>query len=676
MKKLILISFLLMLGAGSAHGQVAGQSCAASGLNATNPATGLSFICTQVAGVLQWVQQPAGGGGGLTQVSVSPTTCALGMLDQLTTSPFAPLWCPQTNVVTSLRGTGGTVYATDFGVFGNAKWVCDATFTLNSPTVTTPVTDRPFLPTDSFAVVWGSTAVCGGNAQQAITNLTGATPITATYNSAHQITLSGNASANCTPTASQGGCALVWGPDDTTALQAAWDAAANSCTALVLPAGGIIVNALITNTTSLCPVTDAGDDKLSAVGVVGQGPFSTMLLFTSNVSFTTGMFAWGATPFYQRTYMHDFGVASFTSATAAQAGQIGFRTSFNSDFFNIWFMDFFPSAANNFIALLCNGVTNAVTNCHDLLMINAGYTAVDISADDENLFGNWIQGSTQLVTISGAARVKTWANRFALTGTHGAVGVTSGVSEWDSSEDLFDCTGTTLPCISVGGSAGTSVKFHNVRVSNRQTTGTGISISAGNTVIVDGEASTIASTTGTANAITNAGTLSLRNATISSTGGTGLSNSGTVTVKDSNTFNNAITNTGTIQGQPGQGVLQGACTGVVTSATTVGLYGLGQQSATTCTSTTVASGQVMSKAGSVYALYCTATAGNQATDACTVVKNGAAQTMTCSLNAAASCTDGAVAHVVTFVQGDILGIEVIGGTGTTLANVKGTLVTN
>src|SRR5882724_3453109 len=90
-----------------------------------------------------------------------------------------------------------------FGAKANAKWLCDATFTNGSPIVTTPATDRPFLATDSFAVVWGSTAVCGGNAQQTITNLTGASAVTATFNSAHQITLSVNSSANCTPIGGQ-----------------------------------------------------------------------------------------------------------------------------------------------------------------------------------------------------------------------------------------------------------------------------------------------------------------------------------------------------------------------------------------------------------------------------------------------------------------------------------------
>jgi hypothetical protein len=128
-------------------------------------------------------------------------------------------------------------------------------------------------------------------------------------------------------------------------------------------------------------------------------------------------------------------------------------------------------------------------------------------------------------------------------------------------------------------------------------------------------------------------------------------------------------NTGSIGGSND---LRGTCTGVVTSATTVGLYGLGEMSASTCTVATVTLGQVMERTGKILGLTCTAgVAGNQATDACTIVKNGVAQPMTCSLNGATRCTDFAQTHWVSFVKGDIISIEVIAGTSTTLSGVTG-----
>jgi hypothetical protein len=411
--------------------------------------------------------------------------------------------------------------------------------------------------------------------------------------------------------------------------------------------------------------------------VQGQGWNATMAMFAPGFSFPQGMFSVANTVNIRIRY-HDFQIASFTSATATNVGQSGFALSFNSEFDHMSVFDFFPSNANNFIAIQDAGVLNAITRFHDNLVINSGFTTVQFSNADINFNDNWIQGGGAVCVLINSAttiRIKSRGNRITLCPTNGAVQAQAN-SDWDSDDDIFGAVGTSLPVVSLAGIA----KFHNVVMGGAQTTGPALNTVVGSTTIIDGESNIIGSASGTANGISNAGTLTLRNTAVSSTGGTGLANAATgiVNVKDGNAFANAVTNAsgGVFQGQSGNGVYSGACTGVVTSATTVGLYGLGQQAATTCTSTTVASGQVMSHSGSVYALYCTATAGNQATDACTVVKNGAAQTMTCSLNGVTNCMDGTTGHLVTFVAGDILGIEAIGGAATTLAAVKGTLVTN
>lgn len=466
--------------------------------------------------------------------------------------------CPVLSLSTAAKSpNGATILAWDpkYNLPPPGKWLCDATFTVNSPTVTTPATDIPFLATDSFAIVVGGNAQCGGNPQQVINTLTPPNA-TATFVGPHTITLSGNALASCTPTAGQGGCALFWGADATAAVQAAFNDTVTGCGSLELPAGGVIFNANVSSTTALCPVTDNGDDKVSAIAVHGQGPFSTMLLFTPNVTFPRAMFSWSSASVQSnaRAYLHDFGVASFTSAPAAINNQTGFSVNFNSEFYNVWFLDFFPSNTQNFTALVCNGVIGAVTNCHNNLMINAGFTSMSTNGQDVNIYTNWVQGATKLLgIIPGGApgSLVTRDNRFTLAGTNGAATVSSGAGPWLSYGDRFNATGTSLPVVSIAGNAGTNVVFHDVKITGAQTTGPSLSIAASNNVTFEGAANSVSASSGTANGITNAGTLTLKNTAFSSTGGTGLNNSGTVIFLTGNTIANGFTNTGTVIGGVG-----------------------------------------------------------------------------------------------------------------------------
>jgi hypothetical protein len=360
------------------------------------------------------------------------------------------------------------------------------------------------------------------------------------------------------------------------------------------------------------------------------------------------------------------------------ATQFGFNLTFYSTFYNNSLLNFWPSASNGFQAIHAAGVGNASVQIHDNILVNAGWTAISAS-NSVSIHHNAIQNETNCLSIGSGTNVSVYSedNTYILCGVQSAAWGASGATTIISRNDQFTtANATSLAAMRFLGTGANPI-FTNLLLSASGTTGAAFQCGVGNTCTVDGQNNSIFnSSSGAAPGILNAGTMILQNTTVGSTNGTGVSNSGTLFVKSGNTFNNGITNTGVITGIDGQGVYQGSCTGVVTSAATVGLYNLGQTAATTCTSTTVGSGRVMSQAGKIYALYCTATAGNQATDACKVVLNGVAQTMTCSLNAVASCTDGAVAHVITYAQGDIVGVEVIAGTATTLANVKGLIVTN
>jgi hypothetical protein len=116
--------------------------------------------------------------------------------------------------------------------------------------------------------------------------------------------------------------------------------------------------------------------------------------------------------------------------------------------------------------------------------------------------------------------------------------------------------------------------------------------------------------------------------------------------------------------------LQGACTGTATASSTLGLFPLGELTATTCTSTTVNIGQVMNRAGTLSNLQITAGTGgvNASSGVFTVLKNGSATTLTCTTGTATSCSD--VTHTAAFAAGDVISIQFTTQAAETLAGIK------
>lgn len=122
--------------------------------------------------------------------------------------------------------------------------------------------------------------------------------------------------------------------------------------------------------------------------------------------------------------------------------------------------------------------------------------------------------------------------------------------------------------------------------------------------------------------------------------------------------------------------LEGSCTGTATYSATLGLYGLGQYAALTCTSTTVSLGPVMKHTGTVRSMVIAAgTAGTDASTSgvFTLYKNGSSTTLTCTVGTGTSCSDST--HVQSFVAGDVLAIQFTTHTGSeALANITAYLV--
>jgi hypothetical protein len=124
----------------------------------------------------------------------------------------------------------------------------------------------------------------------------------------------------------------------------------------------------------------------------------------------------------------------------------------------------------------------------------------------------------------------------------------------------------------------------------------------------------------------------------------------------------------------GPATLQGSCSGTATSSSTLGLYGLGQQAALTCTSTTVSLGQTMTTSGTLEGIIVTAThAGvNASSGVVTVLKNGSATTITCTIGTGTSCAD--FAHATAYALGDVISVQFTTQTSEVLAGVVGSVV--
>jgi hypothetical protein len=462
---------------------------------------------------------------------------------------------------------GATIYAwaPTYGLKADGKYICDAGITSGSNVVTSPATDRPFTVADQGKIAWASNAQCMGEngVKVPIMLITQGKICTNVTPAAHQISMCQsdgvtalNASNSCTVVSSDN-CVFVWASDDSTAVQNAFNDAANNCGTLVLPGGGILLQSPPNNTTSLCPISVAGNDSPSTVVVMGQGPYSTMLLMSPSTTFGNSMFAMtGATI---RRIFHDFGIASFSPGPAASDTKTGFSIGFYGSIYNVWMLNYFPcdnaQCSNNFTPIVAQGVGNAQSYVHDNILLNSGNTSLQIS-NGVFVSHNSIQNVNRCVSDGGATAGFNFytENNFVLCGIQGAIKFTGSSGGSYSTNDNISCaSATSLPCVDLN-NATVSYTARNLTVSmSSTTTGPALACTVGATCIIEGEKSSISTGGGgTGNGITNGGTLTLRNTAISSAGGTGLSNSGTVIVKEGNTFSNGITNTGTIKGNGAQ----------------------------------------------------------------------------------------------------------------------------
>jgi hypothetical protein len=173
----------------------------------------------------------------------------------------------------------------------------------------------------------------------------------------------------------------------------------------------------------------------------------------------------------------------------------------------------------------------------------------------------------------------------------------------------------------------------------------------------------------------------LHNQDVNFSGSTGviINNAGTVISGGGNRGYSAgtITNTGNWIVQNGNQT-RGSCTGVVgAGGGTFGLYGTGANVVlTTCTSALVGTGNI-APAGTLQHLFVTATAaGNNAgtSGVFTVLVNGAASTITCTVGTGTSCSD--TTHAVTLSAGNLVSLQFSSPAGDTLAGLNSSVDIN
>lgn len=629
----------------------------------------LLAVLLSLIGTLAFAQTPPGGygptvggsGGGITQVSSLPATCTPGSVVNLTTPPGGVFICNSfpspANTWSRDSSSLNVVDAQVSGVLADGQARFDALFTNGSAIVT--CADCHFLTTAKQGqIVWGNSCQgavngCGGASHNtSVTVLPQGT--IASIDSDTQIHSTATANASAAGTATQ---LIIWGDDDTTALANAVTAATGTpgaCKTLQLSVGLMLVQSGIGNSAYTCQLNITGGPTES-FQVAGYGQVNTVLVPTPNFNFATctGLssscfFGVGGTQYF------NFGIwgAENSSCGGGQSGKSAMVWGTDNRFLNVEIAGWCAAQASGFAGITTNGTFGSAPGASFLTLDGAGSKSLVVGASFFPLSYSFVGNCGDVcVTITGGA--------FESTGNvYGPVPATS------------TCGGAGFPCI-INNSAGilqsTNDALYSLTNVNQMAgiRSVGTTYLTNDSLYAGGGVNTKAFNVlgGTLHAsLSEFGgsttDIALSSGTYDDLGGNKLVTSGKV-----------FMNTGAVT-LTGVGSLRGSCSGVATASSTLGFYGLGEHTALTCTSTTVSLGPVMSKSGTVYALNVTAGTGgvNASSGVVTVLKNGGATTMTCTLGTGTSCID--TTHTFTYVNGDVISAQFTTQVADTLANVK------
>jgi len=575
------------------------------------------------------------------------------------------------------------IYATTYGVVGEGHLSFKGNFTNTSPIIT--CSDCHFLTNATVGqVVFGSTLTTIGfsSTTTLLLGANGTDTTIASIDSDTQIHASTNALGTCAGT-----CFITWGTYEDTQLTNAWNAAYGACTMLTLPAlnpegtgpAVIFVKSaqFIGNGTCL----GAGGTGFYGVGVQGSGGSGqTFVMVTPNMSAatcTTACFFGGVSDGMNLQHFTIHGGGNSVPGSGFN-GKIGVQIAAANEsklydvLFMMWGGNQFASASSFFTGLDFHGGQIRLMQAGEDGFGSVGITTTSSGNLGPMLFwglGAYDNNLVNMLVESGAnVPVSSYG------GSYG--GVNSGNSGILGGVDIAVVNGTTF--YSEGDTIGINnqLAFENI-ISGIVLAQAG---SASTTYIEGDIIQNAMGGTGIfmigQNGATNP--IFVRNSKITSPGTSGqiMSPNGTIFDMGGNTFSTGAggliykaTSTGSYRSD-GRSV-NGTCTGVGTAASTLGLFGTGpNETLTTCTSTTIGSGIVMQAAGNLQILTANASAGgvNASSGVVTVLKNGGATALTCTLGTATFCADGA--HTVSYVAGDLISLQFTTQAADTLAGVK------
>ncbi len=527
------------------------------------------------------------------------------------------------------------------GYFGDAQEILTATWTGASTSISTS-TANAFSPSDTGKLCWGSPQSMQGGPS---------TAGTFTYISATSGTCAPSGSLIGGPT---GNGMFTWGRDDTTAYIAATAALFTQpkCGSLIIPAARTMIKQGVSYTGSVasdCSVNIVGAGYASVIELEpGFSPSTT----TNNVGCQSLGCFWNtsaSTAYLYFTiggeYQSMTGVSSAPASALFTIGPGSYAIGVN--LFN-WGTAFSNTPqGTNISGTGPFGLGYATTNWGDgniwcsatpcigendggtaTLKTQGGATALDYAGTYGGVYTSGSGAETHLYGTQSS-------------GNNGGFGSMS--CDFKGGEKIF-MQGAKPGGFGSVGSGGIGFQFNNN--------------SGGSQCILDMEGSTFNG--GSSGSAINSQVAGL----------------GQIVDHGGNLFVGPMTFSGTYTNLTSLHV-KGACTGVATAASTLGLYGTGPNvTATTCTSATIGTGIVMNKNYTIYELLATATAAgtNASSGLVTVLKNGVAQTMVCTIGTGTACQDGAVAHQISGSPGDRISLQFTSQAADTLAGVKATLV--
>jgi hypothetical protein len=682
-KILILLGFLLLLAVPSK----AQTSIQSGPTNPTFCADGSLFWNTTLA--QRQLCHPANtwatDAGGITSVSSLPGTCVNNTQVSLNLPPPAGGIYNCFNNVFTPDNPNQTVSPLAYGAKWDVRFLFDCTYTI-SATVNCTGGDASFSAADVGKIAFGTTG--GGDTNAAFSGAVVCPQTTIqTVNSTTQIVLANACTATCTPSVSTI-CPFAYGTaDDTTPIVNAAAGAWNNgvtCRALQFPSGAAFFSSTImgdnTHVGSACMsgnFTEGGADDTSVGPVVfGAGNGATTLIPLPNFTFPcTGGVSGKACVFgIGNGQAHDFSVN-------------GLQQDLNGSTQNVNLFEL--AGANGNVGACPGGFTG-----HDLGLSGWGVrlsTSVGLQAGTNGCNGPAIWNINVMkfgalpcsINQQGSGQPFTSTALVCLGGSNGILSLT-GSGTFDSYSGSYGSQqGNFAPVLRTTGGTFHSIgdSFVTGTVSN---TAYGLNNSGASGTIFFFKSQIVVTAQGAGSRciqLNGSSIVHFRDTTVTCTGASFQTFNVFTSTTDKiyndggNTFNQGGTASAMSGSYISSSGVKGACTGVMTASSTIGLRITGSSLTGTavvaaCTNTAVLdSGVPTSGPRTLQNLWCSVGSAGTTATTCTALVNGSASAVTCSIaGAATTCFDGV--HSVALNDGDMVSLEALTGAATTPTGFK------